>query len=358
MEYYTKPQTISAYQAKFEAFKLSFAPIMFQVSYCLLKLGILEQVSQQGEHGVDAETLAKSLNLSVYGVKLLLDVGLSCHLVWKKDDHYVLDKTGMFLLADSMIKTHFDFIQDVCYQGLFNLIDAIKSGKPEGLKVFGNWETIYQGLSQLPPQAKESWFNFDHYHSDAAFPDVLPIVFAKPVKLLVDIGGNTGKWALQCLAYSPDVHITLIDLPQQILLANEKIGAQGFSDRFTSYVADMLGNEVKLPAGSYDVIWMSQFLDCFSESEILKILRNIVKLMSKDTKLYILELFWDRQAFETAAFSINCTSIYFTALANGNSRMYHSKDLIKLLHQAELYVDEDIDGIGTGHTLLGCKRKP
>ncbi len=79
--------------------------------------------------------------------------------------------------------------------------------------------------------------------------------------------------------------------------------------------------------------------------------------MDQNTRLYILEMFWDRQTYEAAAFTINCTSIYFTCMANGNSRMYHSKDLVKLIHKAGLYVDEDIDHIGAGHTLLGCKKK-
>ncbi|MGS0730468.1 SAM-dependent methyltransferase, partial [Shewanella sp. 0m-11] len=48
----------------------------------------------------------------------------------------------------------------------------------------------------------------------------------------------------------------------------------------------------------------------------------------------------------------------FTAIANGNSRMYHSKTLLKLISQAGLFVDEDIDNIGLGHTLLRCKLKP
>lgn len=48
------------------------------------------------------------------------------------------------------------------------------------------------------------------------------------------------------------------------------------------------------------------------------------------------------------------TSIYFTALANGNSRMYHSKDMIRLLQSAGLAVIEDIDDVGLAHTIFQC----
>ena len=48
-------------------------------------------------------------------------------------------------------------------------------------------------LAQLPDQVQKSWFEFDHYYSDNAFPEVLPIVFANKPKRLLDVGGNTGK---------------------------------------------------------------------------------------------------------------------------------------------------------------------
>ena len=353
---YFKPDTSSALHAKGEALKIAFSPITFQVTYALLKLGILELIGEHSDKGLDAETIANKLDISLYGVKVLLDLAVNCKLVWINKDNYVLDKTGHFVLCDSMVQTNLNFVQDVCYQGLFHLVDSIKSGKPEGLKIFGDWKTIYPALSSLPDKAKQSWFEFDHYYSDKAFPEVLPVIFAKPVKKLFDIGGNTGKWTIECLKHNPDVHVTIVDLPEQLVTAKQIMAEKGYSDRTDGFAIDLLDPSAKLPSGA-NIIWMSQFLDCFSEDEILSILQRTAETMDADTTLYILELFWDRQSYDAAAFSINCTSIYFTCMANGNSRMYHSKDLIKLLHKANLYIDEDIDNIGAGHTLLGCKRK-
>lgn len=356
MSQYSKPSQSSALQAKGEALEIAFAPIIFQVTRALLKLGILELVGEYGEKGISAEVIAEKLNINLYGVKVLLDVGLSCNLVWLNEDCYALDKKGYFVLSDSMVQVNFDFVQDVCYQGLFSLVDAIKTGKPEGLKVFGNWETIYPALSVLPEPAKKSWFEFDHYYSDKAFPEVLPLIFSQPVKNFFDIGGNTGKWAMQCAKFDEDVHVTIVDLPEQIDTVKSIIEKQGLSDRIDGFAINMLDSQAKLLQGA-DVIWMSQFLDCFSEEEILSILERVVEVMTEETRLYILDLFWDRQAYEAAALSINCISIYFTCMANGNSRMYHSKDMIKLIHKAGLYVEEDVDHIGAGHTLLGCRKK-
>ena len=65
-------------------------------------------------------------------------------------------KAGWFLINDEMAKVNMDFNHDVNYLGMFDLETAILEGKPEGLKVFGNWKTIYEGLSQLPSQVQKA----------------------------------------------------------------------------------------------------------------------------------------------------------------------------------------------------------
>lgn len=357
MTLYSKPKDISAIDAKLEAQKIAFAPFAFQTAVAISKTGILKAVSDAGRNGLDAESISEKTNVSLYGVKVLLDMALSMGVVWFKDDErYVLDKTGYFLLGDQMARINLDFTNDVCYHGLAALLESIEKSAPEGLKVFGDWPTIYPALTSLPEEAKKSWFDFDHFYSDHSFPEVLPIVFKNKPKHLVDVGGNTGKWALSCVSYDEDVRITIMDLPQQLEVMAKNIADAGFSDRVGSHPVNLLADDADFAKGA-DVIWMSQFLDCFSEEQILKILKLAATEMTQDTRLYIMDTYWDRQQYEAAAYSINATSLYFTAMANGNSRMYHSKDMIKLIHAAGLCVEEDIDDIGAGHTLLKCFKK-
>ena len=77
--------------------------------------------------------------------------------------------------------------------------------------------------------------------------------------------------------------------------------------------------------------------------------------MDKNTVLYILELFWDRQKYEASTYSLNATSLYFTCIANGTSRMYHSYDFMELVKQAGLVIESITDGLGISHTLLKCR---
>jgi len=47
---------------------------------------------------------------------------------------------------------------------------------------------------------------------------------------------------------------------------------------------------------------------------------------------------------------------YFAAMANGNSKIYHSDDMIKFAQRAGLKISQIHDGLGVGHTLLCCER--
>ena len=72
-------------------------------------------------------------------------------------------------------------------------------------------------------------------------------------------------------------------------------------------------------------------------------------------RIWILELFWDRQRFEAAALSLQQTSLYFSCVANGNSQMYDSSVFFDLVKRAGLEVSAVTDGIGGYHTLLECR---
>ena len=346
----------SALQAKFDAQKIAFAPVMFQAARALRDLGILEYLKKTGKKGADINTVATNLKLPEYGVKVLLEAGLSLEMVRLENDRFVLTKTGFFILRDKVTQVNMDFVNDVNYLGMFYLQESVRNGKPEGLKVFGDWQTIYEGLSDLPEQAKESWFTFDHYYSDYAFSELMPLVFEGNPEKILDVGGNTGKFSIRCAEYNKSVSLTILDLPGQIKVAQENIEQMGYKNRISTIGLDLLDISVPFPNG-FDIIWMSQFLDCFSQQEILGLLKRAYSAMDLNSVLYILETYWDKQRFEASTYSLHATSLYFTCMANGNSQMYHSEDMINLVDKAGLFVEESYEDIGISHTLFKCRKK-
>ncbi len=344
----------SALEAKIDAQKLAFGPMIFQAVKALRDFGILELLHHTDE-GLTPETISKEKKTSIYGVKVLLDAGLSAEVVMLKDNKYFLTKTGYYFIDDPMTTINLDFVNDVCYQGIFYLQESIRNQKPEGLKVFGNWPTIYHGLSKLPEKVKKSWFAFDHFYSDNVFSVLMPEIFKNNPQKILDVGGNTGKFSLQCAQFNANVEITIMDLPGQLEVAKENSREKGFAERIKGLPTDILDHNQPFPNG-FDLIWMSQFLDCFSANDIVQILQRAARAMDAKAELFILETYWDRQKFDISTYCLNNTSLYFTALANGNSRMYHSEDMKKLVENAGLKITEIIDELGISHTLFKCKK--
>lgn len=335
---------------------IAFAPYVFQASVILRDSHILKEVEASRTKGATIDEVVAKVDMSHYAVRVLLEAGLGIGLVYKKEDRYFLAKTGHFFINDAMTKVNTDFMRDVCYDGAQELLVSLKEGKPHGLKYLGNWETIYQGLSLLPEPAKTSWFNFDHYYSDHAFPEALPLLFEHVPKKVMDIGANTGKFTLACLDYNAEVEVGLVDLQVQLNVAQKNIDAAGYSSRVQYHERNVLDKKTELPTG-YDIIWMSQFLDCFADNEIVSILEKCHRALGENGRVFINETFWDRQKFEASAFSLQMTSLYFTTMANGNSQMYDSRVFVDLIEKAGFHVVKQTDNVGQSHTILELVKK-
>ena len=359
MDYYS--DKMRAIEAKTKAQEIAFAPLAFQAVLALRNLGMLESINGSGDAGLTAESVAEKAGVSVYGAKVLLEFALGMGVVKLvpeiKEERYVLSKTGWFLLEDDMTRVNMDFVNDICYKGAFNLTESVKNGKPEGLAVFGKWTTIYEALSTLPEQARKSWFAFDHFYSDIAFPEALPIVFAQKPKKLLDIGGNTAKWSICCCKHDPDVKVTIVDLPGQTAVARENAAKAGFGDRIDTCEGNILADSTVLPNG-YDAVWMSQFLDCFSLKQVTKIIKKVVSAAGDNTDIFVLEPLWDCQKFQASSYSLQATSIYFTCMANGNSKMYRCQELVDAIEAGGAKLETAHHNLGSNsYSLLRFRKK-
>lgn len=339
-------------EAKMLAQFIAMAPFVFQTARCLRDFGVLKLLADQPD-GLDFDHILEKTSLSRYSLGVLLDAGESSHIVENQNETYKLTQTGLFLEKDAITRVNMNFTQDVCYEGLFSLKEALEDNKPTGLKVFGEWSTIYEALAHLPSQVQKSWFEFDHFFSDDSFPRALPLVFENKPLTIMDIGGNTGKFAMACAAYSPQAQITIVDHPGQLAMAQKNIAAKGHSDRVKFQPMDLLDHSKPFPKGA-DVIWMSQLLSCFSEDDVVQILKRACQAMGPQTQIMIMETFTDNQKFNVAKFCLDMTSLYFTSMANGNSRMYRSKRFYQLIEKAGLQIIQEHPYIRLNHTILRC----
>jgi hypothetical protein len=151
--------------------------------------------------------------------------------------------------------------------------------------------------------------------------------------------------------------VTIVDLPQQLEMMRRNVAGKEGAERISGIGMNLLDpNEAFQGGQHYDVIWMSQFLDCFSMEQIVSILKRVAQVMDKDSRVCIMETLWDRQKYETAAMCLTMTSVYFADIANGNSKMYNTEDMTACVEAAGLKVETIHDEVGQqGHCILVCK---
>lgn len=349
------PPRQSAFAARYEAQKIAFGPVVFQCVRYAWKRGILQALADGRSEGLSIAELAQQGKWTEYALKVVLESCLSAGAVQLQDGRYVLDKVGYCVLTDRMTQVNLDFTHDVCYVGLHQLDRSLDEEKPHGLSVLGDWSTVYEGLSQLPEPAKSSWFAFDHLYSDVSFPLIMKHVFEHAPRRVMDIGANTGKFSMAALGFEGEVELHLVDLPGQLGIARTNLNQQGLLHRAQLHPVDLLDKAAALPGGM-DVVWMSQFLSCFSEAAIATIFERAAGALAEGGRVIVMDTFWDRQQYDIASYCLINTSPYFTALASGNSKVYESGDYVRLAEKAGLRLTGTVDNIGYCHSLLTFER--
>lgn len=354
-----KNNTPSIVQALYEAQKIAFAPFVFQAAVAARRLGILKTLSES-DSPLTQEVAAEKTNLTPYAVRVVCELLASAGVLsGNASEGFALTKTGECLLFDNMTEVNLNFTADVCYKGLAHLPDALQEGRPAGLSELGPWSTIYPALSELPGKAKSSWFGFDHFYSDGAFLACAQWIDENlSPETLFDVGGNTGRFVSVCLRRMQNLSAVIVDLPQQCALARSNPENADVLSRLDTAEVNWL-DPAALPKTQKkaDLVWMSQFLDCFSPAEAVSILKRMVPFLKEGGKIAVLECLWDRQPNPAGELSLLATSLYFTAMANGNSRFFSQGDLEQILAEAGLEVEKRIDGLGLAHSLFVCSPK-
>ena len=331
-----------------KAQELAFAPLSFQTISAMLDLNILKFLDKNPSSLAD---IVSKLNLDSYTVKTLIQVAEVIDIVEYDDGKYKLTPKGESFLYDDMTIANFNFVKDICYLGASELTQSFISKKPEGLKKFisNKEETIYPLVPKLPEPARSSWYKFDNLYSDNCFDKVFEII-SSDFKKIFDIGGNTGKFEKICLK-NPDIDITMLDLKENISARLNEPSLNGCN----FYPVNVLDNNVVYPKMNNCAILMSQFLDCFSKEQILKILTDLKNNMDNVSRIFILEPFTDNQVFDAAKYALVHISLYFTCMANGVSKMYEQNEMIELINNAGLKLVRVYNNIGPfDYTLLEC----
>lgn len=333
-----------------DATRLAFAPLLFHAVCLARDKGMILAVERAGREGTTAAEIAAQLGLSTYAATVLLDGGVAAGVFNEQQLRYRLTRTGWLIEHEPMTRANMDFSRDVCDRAMPHLGEALATGTPAGLKELVDAPTVYAGLLRLPQKALESWLGFDHYYSDLVFDPALEILKRYQPKKLLDVGGNTGKFALKAADVAA---VTVLDHPAQIERAKENAAKAGKGSRVFGVAMDLLDHSRAYPGG-FDAVWMSQFLCCFPLGDVEQLLARAKAALAPGGRVWINETFIDRQPNDVARDAVMATSLYFTAVANGTSCMYRQTDFEPIFRRVGLAVDSDHE-LPPYHTLLALK---
>ncbi len=136
-------------------------------------------------------------------------------------------------------------------------------------------------------------------------PQAVKEVDLKGRRLLLDLGGGPGTWAIHFCLANPDLRATVFDLPATRPFAEKTIGRFGLSDRVSFQEGDYLKDDLK---GGYDVAWLSQVLHGEGPDTCREMIRKAVGALVPGGLLLIHEFILNNDMagpLQPALFSLN-----------------------------------------------------
>ena len=191
--------------------------------------------------------LAHELGLDPRGTATLLNALVAMDLLTKDQAQYAnTEAARWFLVRGSreyigyMILHHHHLVR-----GWSRLDQAVRSGKPVRERVASEHEE------------RESFLMGMFNNAMAIAPRLADEIDVKGRRLLLDLGGGPGTYAIHFCLTNPGLEARVADLPASRPFAEKTIARFGVSDRVQFIPCDYLHEDIQ---GQYDVAWLSHIL--------------------------------------------------------------------------------------------------
>ena len=205
-------------------------------------LGIFEKLAELEVS--DADTLARELEPSSRGTRLLMDGCVALGLLVKEGDSYRnTSQTGTFLVPGMPgdLSRAIRYNRDV-YSAWGKLTELVTTGKP-----------VERPQLHLGEDKNRTRTFVMAMHERALWIGrvLIPLLNLKSCKSLLDVGGGPGTFSVQIAKEHPDISCTVLDLPDVVEIAADLIEQQGMSHRVKTMPGDY--HSADFPAGN-DVV--------------------------------------------------------------------------------------------------------
>ena len=256
-----------------------------------LDFGLIDRLLNEGAQ--QREPLMEACGLNPIGFALLIDM---------LEGNGVVENHGGRISLSLAFRAALEFRElleariafaDLVWPDIHGLFAELLSSPREFMARSRTFDLFrYDRCVTLTPQnlaATRVWTKFTtcltRYEADVALAEV---DFA-PVRDVVDMGGNTGEFALRICRGHPDIRATVVDLPVVCEIGREHIAAQGErgeGSRISFFPADMRTMALPAPA---DLVSFKSVLHDWPDGEAAKLIARAATLVRPGGRMLIFE---------------------------------------------------------------------
>ena len=192
-------------------------------------LGVFDSLH---ERPADAQELADALGLDPLGTETLLTALMTLGYVEQGDGRFLnaaLTERELVRSSPQSIATFVGEQNDLHWRVLDLLPDAVRSGRPYAMHEerrddAADWDAYIRGLFEISRPEQD------------ANATLVPVTTPR---LLVDVAGGHGAFAMAMCRRHPELRATVLDLPPSAAVGRRIVEEQGFADRVTFREGDV-----------------------------------------------------------------------------------------------------------------------
>ncbi len=221
------------------------------------ELGLFELLEQRP--GLTREQISDDLRLQDRALDILL-LGVSAlRLVDRQADKYYNNQTISRLFTEGrwdVVTALIGFEAYINYPGLADFPESVRTNTNVGLRrVPGEGPTLYHRLTG-DPELSKVFYRYMGTWSHMAAGYLISSVDFGSLKRVLDVGGGDATIAVAVAQAFPHLHITVLELPGVVPLAQQRVDEAGLSDRIQVIATDMFAEP--FPAGHDAALFVHQ----------------------------------------------------------------------------------------------------
>jgi predicted O-methyltransferase YrrM len=200
------------------------------------------------------------------------------------------------LVLDALVSLEMLVKQDGIYRCEPAVVETLSSNSPTSVlatvrhsaALWERWSALTARVtgraSGSGPDDLRAFIDAMHAIARPLAPRMVAAVRPAGAKRLLDLGGASGTYTMAFLEAVPGLHVTLLDRPEVIPLARERLTAGGWLDRVTLVPGDYLADP--LPGG-HDFAWLSAVIHSNGPEENLALYRRVFDALVPGGRLVI-----------------------------------------------------------------------